>query len=308
VRLFVFTALAGLCLAQSTTTTYITDVNGNRVPYGTFITSDHTTTEVTQSINGRQVPLQRVEERVVKNDPSGKVTERIVRDYSPNGDLISTQRIVTEETPVAGGGTDAHSVTYRTDANGREQEWERETKQIRPQGNTTTTNTAIERPSLNGGFQTVEKRVTVSTKQDDTITGSESVYRRNDNGDFYEARRHTDEISRSGNETIQRTAEYEPGATTALEVQSQTVARTIRQPDGAERTQTDIYARSVPGITQEQGAAPRIQEQQILTKRKAADGSVIQTLTARRPTINDPNKLGPPEPISETICRGKCDN
>jgi hypothetical protein len=300
--------LASLAWAQSNTTNYITDVNGNRVAYGTSTSSDHTKTEVSQSVNGREVPLQRVEERVLRKDSSGAVTERITRDYNRTGDLISTQRVVTEESALAGGGSRSRSTTYRNDVNGREQEWERSTVETRVQGNATKVDTAIERPSPNGGFQAVEKRTSVSDKTGPTTSTTESVFRRNDNGDFYEALRKTDVDTVSGNQTTKRKAQYEPDMNGQLELNSQSVASTTKQSDGSEQTKVDIFARSVPGVARESGAATtQVQEQQIITRRKAADGSVVETLSVRRPTINDPARLGPLQPISETVCRGKCE-
>ena len=300
--------LASLAWAQSTTTNFITDVNGNRVAYGTSVSSDHTTTEVSQSINGREVPLQRVEERVLRKDASGTVTERITRDYNPSGDLISTQRVVAEERALPGGGSSSRSTTYRTDVNGSEQEWERKTVDTQVNGNTTKTGTVIERPSLDGGFQTVEKRDSVSDKTGPTTSTTESVFRRNDNGDFYEALRKTDVDTVSGNQTTERKAQYEPGVTGQLELNSQSVESTTKQPDGSEQIKVDIYARSVPGEVRESGVVTtQVQEQQIITRHKAADGSVVETLSVRRPTINDPARLGPLQPISETVCRGKCE-
>src|SRR5262249_16407870 len=150
------------------------------------------------------------EERILKNDSTGRVTERILRDYNPNGDLVSTQREVTEETSLPGGGNRSHAVTYRTDVNGHEQEWERRTEETRPQGRTgNKTETVIKQPAANGGFQAAEKRTAVSEKTAAGINTTESVFRPNTSGVFYEARRHTDETTTSGTETTHKAVEYE---------------------------------------------------------------------------------------------------
>ena len=301
-------AVASFAWAQSATTTYITDINGNRVPYGMSTSSDDTKTEMSQSVNGREVPLQRVEEHVLRKDASGKVTERVVKDYNRTGDLISTQRVVTEERALPGGGSSSVSTTYRTDVNGGEQKWERSTVETQVQGSVTRTNTVVERPSIDGGFQTAEKRASVSEKTGPTTTTSDSVYRRNDNGDFYEALRKTDVATVAGDKTTERKMQYEPDMNGQLELNSQSVADITKQPDGSELIKVDIYARSVPGVARESDhSAPQVQEQQIITRHKAADGSVVETLSVRRPTVNDPGRLGPLQQISETACRGKCE-
>ena len=80
---------AAVAWPQSTTTTYSTDLNGNRVADQSFTAAGTSTdgerTERFQSINGRQVPLEQVINHVVRDDASGKVTERIVRRFTPTG-------------------------------------------------------------------------------------------------------------------------------------------------------------------------------------------------------------------------------
>ena len=33
---------------------------------------------------------------------------------------------------------------------------------------------------------------------------------------------------------------------------------------------------------------------------------MVETLSVRRPTVSDPNRLGALQQISETVCKGKC--
>src|SRR5690348_8343713 len=97
------------------------DLNGNRVDGQTFTaTSTPTSTDRTeryQSINGRQVPLEQVIDRVVREDAGGKTTERIVQKFNPNGQLASTERVMIEETKQPGGGSTLRETTYRSDVN-----------------------------------------------------------------------------------------------------------------------------------------------------------------------------------------------
>ena len=77
----------------------------------------------------------------------------------------------------------------------------------------------------------------------------------------------------------------------------------VKRADGSEVTEVNLYGPSSDGHAQEPGAAPVIKEQQVVERRKAADGSVVETLSVRRPTYSDPTKLGALEKVSETVCR-----
>src|SRR5437016_106277 len=98
-------------LAAQDTSTYRTtavDQNGHRLTAGPDVVTTQSktaleTTEVTQSINGRSVPLQRTEERVVREDASGKVIERLIHRYDLTGSPLALQKVVIEETKGPGG-------------------------------------------------------------------------------------------------------------------------------------------------------------------------------------------------------------
>ncbi|HEX5432104.1 MAG TPA: hypothetical protein VFW83_09070 [Bryobacteraceae bacterium] len=305
---FIFTlAFACAAFGQSSTTQYSTDVNGYRVAEATAASSDSTTTQLSQSINGREVPLQSTQQRVLKNDSSGKTTETIVSKYDRNGQLISTGRILTQEQPTPGGGSIVHSTTYRTDINGVEQPEERSTSETQVNGKQTTTQTTIERPTINGTFDTTEKRTSVSTGTDGNQSATESVFRPNGNGGFYEAVRNVTEETKSGNTTVEKTAQYEIGSGGDLQLHNQSVSSTTKQPNGNETTQVDLYSAAAPGTVQQPGAQPEIKEEQVVSRQKRPDGSVVETLSVRRPSLADPRQLGSLQQLSETVCRGNCD-
>jgi hypothetical protein len=94
----------------------------------------------------------------------------------------------------------------------------------------------------------------------------------------------------------------------ALQLRSQTVTTTIKQADGGETTQVNLYGPNAPGQVRQESASQQLQQQQIVTRKKAADGSIIETLSVRRPSVSDPNRLENPEKVSETVCTGKCDS
>jgi hypothetical protein len=297
---------AALAFAQSATNTYMKDLNGNRADGQSFISTDGERTERFQSINGRQVPLEQTVDRVVRQDANGKVTERILRKFAPNGQLASTERVLIEENKLPGGGSSVRETTYRSDVNGGFQEAQRQTIETHVNGSTTTASTVIDRPTLNGSFDTVEKRseVTVSSAANQRTT--ESVYRRDGAGGFQEALRYVKTSSTVNDTTTETSANYEPGVTGLLQLASQTDSTTTRRADGTETTQTNLYAHTVTGRLQENNAPMRVKEQQIVERRVNPDGSVVETLSVRRPSISDPNRLGELQKLSETVCKGKC--
>jgi hypothetical protein len=297
---------AALAMPQSATTTYQKDLNGKRAEVEAFTSTDGERTQRFQSINGRQVPLEQTVDRVVRDDASGKVTERIVQRFAPTGELSATERMVIEETKLPGGGSSVRETTYHSDVNGRFQEAGRRTTETRVDGSTTTANTVIDRPTLNGSFETIEKRSSVTEGPAANQHTTESVYRRDGAGGFQEALRYVTTTSKAGDTTKETTANYEPGLDGQLQLASQSDSTTTKRPDGTEVTKTDMFAHTVAGVLQDNTASMRIKEQQIAERRANPDGSVVETLSVRRPTVSDPNRLGSLQQLSETVCKGKC--
>jgi hypothetical protein len=296
-------AVAGFSFAQSVTTKYSTDINGYRIPESTSTANGSSHTELYQSINGKNVPLERSEQRVLRDDPSGKVTETILRKYDRDGHVISTERTVSEEQKLTGGASHIQATTFRTDVNGREEAVERRSTDTKVSSGTTITDISVQRPSPNGGFEIAEKRNLVSQAQ----STRESIYRKGIGGDFVEAVRETKTTVKNGDQTLENTAEYEIGATGQLQLHSQSSATIVKQADGSEARQVNLYGPSMWAQARTEGAPPTLQEQQIINRKKNTDGSVVETLSVRRPTVSDPNRLGDITKISETVCTGKCD-
>src|SRR5277367_4980349 len=128
---------------SSVSSTTSVDVNGNVVRDGPSISqtkssSGSQTTVTTQSINGRSVPMEQVEERVLRDDASGKVTERIIRRFDPQGNPLPPARETVEEQIRPDGSSTLKSTTYRGDVNGNMQVVERSVTDTRkgPSGET----------------------------------------------------------------------------------------------------------------------------------------------------------------------------
>ncbi len=297
---------AALAWPQSATTRYQQDLNGNRAVVDAFTSTDGERTQRSQSINGRQVPLEQTVDRVIHEDANGKVTERIVRKYGADGQLSSTDRVMIEENKLPGGGSSVRETTSRSDVNGNFQQVERQTTETRVDGSTTTANTVIDRPTLNGSFETVEKQSSVTEGPPTDQHTTESVYRRDGGGGFQEALRYVKTSSKVDDTTKETTVNYEPGLDGQLQLASRSDSTTTKGPDGTEVTKTDLYAHTVAGVLQDNTAPMRIKEQQIVERRPNPDGSVVETLSVRRPTVSDPNRLGAPRQLFETVCQGKC--
>jgi len=316
VRLFLFIAVATAGFGQSSTSTVITDLNGHpevssssvQTSTTTSAGTDVTQTKTTRSLNGSAVPLEQIEERVLRQDANGKVSERIVRRYNPNGQLASTERVVSEEQHGSDGSSTVNATTYRTDLDGHEQQTEKRVSQTRVEGGTTTTDTSISQPTINGTFDTTEKRSAVTTGDKDKQTTTESVYRPSVSGGLQEAVRRVTVATSSADQSVAQTAQYEPGLNGGMQLKSQTVTTTTNQPGGVQTTQVNVYGADAPGEVRQEGASQKLQEQQTVTREKAADGSVVETLSVRRPTVSDPSRLGSPEQVSQTVCTGKCDS
>jgi hypothetical protein len=308
-RLLCLSAAVSLAAgAQSTYTTTTMDVNGNRVPLGPQVSSTHTddvtvTTQSARSINGRMVPVERIEEHVLRKDASGTVVERIVQRYDDTGNPAGKRRIVVEQQNHPGGST-VESTTYATDVNGRMSVVERSTTETQVSGTTITANTVVERPTINGSFEPVEKQNVVTTKHANNYEEATVTYRKDPAGQFQAAVRRTTEHQESGGKATDNTAEYEVGPTGRLELHSQRVVNTEKGSGGSENEQVDIFRKNVPGVVNDTGALQLI-EHQIIERRSTA-GGIVETLSVQRPTVADPNKLGPPRELSETVCKGKC--
>jgi hypothetical protein len=295
----------GLALAQSDTTLYPTDINGRQVPEATYLSKDGDYTALTQSINGRQVPMQKSDLHVLSETPTRKVTETIVRKYDGNGQVVSTERIVSDEQKRPGGSTTKATI-YRSDVNGTMQESERRTIDTQKQGDTTTSSVTISRPGLSGSFEPAEKRDVVTTVSGDTTHEVENIYRPSQSGQFVEAARHITEETKTPTKTTSTTANYEVDYTGKVSLASQEVSKTIKAANGTQVTTLDLYGLAPYGVARSPQDGMKLKEQQTIVRQEGPGGAVTESTNVARPTLADPTRLGPSQVISETVCTGKC--
>jgi hypothetical protein len=301
-------AVAALACAQdaSSSQTYVYDGLGNRIRATQSDINDGSRTERAQSINGRSVPLEQVEEHVLRSDGTTKVVERIVKKFDPTGRLAQTDRVVEEQTPLSGGGSTVRTTTYRSDLNGNMQPVERSLTETRKAGSVLNSDAVIERPSLNGQFEVAEKRSIVTDVTPSGESRNTVVYRRDGSGGFYESAKETLDRQKTDSGSVENSALYTVGTSGRLELATQTVKTSVKRKDGSESVVVDVYAPQTPGLANA-GDQPRLKQEQLI-ERRPANGGVDEVVSLREPSLSDPDRLGPARKLKETVCRGKCEN
>jgi hypothetical protein len=303
--------LAGALAAQQSSVSQTTSVNinGERVDDGpafaqTQSDGNKTITQTHQSINGQTVPMQRIEERVIKDDATGKIVERTIQGYDPDGNPSLPVKEVIDQRKHADGSSTTQTTRSRGDINGDMQVIEQSTTETHPTSSGETSETVVERQTAEG-LAPVEKRDAVVAKQAGGQQTDTEIYRQDGSG-FQLAARTTDQHTEQNGKTSDNTAEYEIGPTGSLQLQSQTVTSTVTRADGSKDSTVEIYGRSVPGTVTSADSPLKLQEQQSIQTVSGPGNSTVQTLNVRRPSVSNPETLGPEQQISQTVCTGDC--
>ncbi len=309
--MFVLLGLITAAAGQQTTQTYTTDVSGNRAKVDREIVqarsdSTATTTEKTVNLNGVSVALERTVERVLRQNASGKVVETLIQRYDANGQPGPLEKVVTDERKNPDGSVTTVASTYRSDLNGDLQLTEKAVTDTRRRGATTTSNILVQQPTLNGDFETTQKITTVVNEKQGGTHEDTVVYRKSTNGDFYPWSRQVVDQDKKGAQVVDNTTKYVASDGGTLALASQEVRTTRKNPDGSENVTVDIYGLHVPGVAAPAGGGPVLKEVQEIERRPAGNQTVVETLSVRRPSVSNPNELGPLTTLSETVCKGKC--
>jgi hypothetical protein len=286
------------------------DINGNQVADGPQISRTKSATgsvtiETRRSINGQSVPVEQVEERVLRDDASGKVTERTIRRFDPQGNPMPSVKETIEEQKRPDGSSTTQSTRYSGDINGNLQVTEKTITDTHTSGPSETTEIIVQRPTSDG-LSTVEKREQVTVKQSTGYQSDATTYRSDGNGGFYTAVRQTTQHTDQGSQSSDSSAEYERGPNGQLQLHSQTVIQTVTRPDGSKDAVVQIFGRNVPGTVSSDDAPLKLQEQQMIETSNGPNNTVVQTLIVQRPSVSDPQTLGPARQISQTVCQGDC--
>lgn len=292
---------------QRESTTYVRDVNGRRVEWTEATAGLGRSSETVRNLNGRRVPVEQVEEKILKKGDGVLVVERILKRYDANGAPLPPEKQVVETVTRPDGSTVEKTTVFRGDLNGALRPVERSTTEARQRGEERTSETTVERGSLNGGFETMEKRSAREKVQekDKSSERDETVYVRDANGSFIPASRQITRVREVDGVLLQQIDEYEAATTGALRLGRQRVGRTYKAPDGTERTEMDVFGPAAPGRAVDESAKLQLRERHVFTSRQSADGSVVTVFAVQRPSLNSPKELGPIQPVSETVTRKK---
>ena len=298
--------LTGMLVAQQARQTSIRsyDLNGRPVADGVITDTNGTTVESITGVNGRTVPLEKVEERVLREDSSSRVIERTVRPYDQNGAPGPARKIRIEEEKNADGSVNSLTTVYRGDLNGSFVLAERVRRDAAKSGDLESSTTTVEQPTLNNSLEVVETRrgtlkKTEAASQEDVLT-----YRRDENGRFQEAVRRVTERAEKDGHASEKTNEYIAGEGGKLKFNGLVVSESEKRADGSEIKQVSVYgdvAAGRPGT-----GSPQLREQQLIEKRAGPGGSLLETFSVRRPALDNPNDLGAYQKISERVCTGDC--
>lgn len=289
---------------------YTFDVNGQR-------TGGRSATEVAtpessrqtvkiRSVNGRNVPVETVEERVLREGPEGKVVETLIRRFDQNGQPTQRERVQREERR-EGARTVTTTTVWREDLNGNYAIAERTRTEAATSGETTRARTIIERPTLDGAVAAVERRVETETRRDGRSSRDVDIYRRDQGGSFRPAARESAEIVEQNGRRVETATRYNTANDTGrMQFAGQTVTETIRREDGLGSTVISVFGAASPGRPIESGRKPHLREQVLIERRPGLQGSLIETTMVRRTSLSDATKLEEPQLVSETVCTGDC--
>ena len=283
------------------------DANGNMIARSTALSSDGNQALVRQSINGQSVPLDQTESKTLRETATEKVTEQIVHHYGPGGEILSTDRTVTEEHKRPDGGAFVESTIQHSDLSGGMREVERRATNTSVQGKTSTTDLTISRIGLDGHLAPEEKHKTVKTGDEKVTHEEEEVFKVSTNGSFTPSARNVTDKTVSGEKTTSQTAHYETDYQGRSQLDNLKVTNTAKSSDGRQVTEVNTYGYP-PGQSRGDTPLQAIQSQQVIERTPRPDGTVAETLSVRLPSLSDSGRLGPANLISQKVCSGKCDD
>ena len=279
---------------QSSVATRTYDVNGRPVEGVRTIQSNGSQVKVTEGVNGRVVPVESVEERVI-SDPGGvRIVERTVRRHDQNGRPGPAERVRIEERKEADGSTRVSTTVSRGDVNGKFQIAERALTSTRVSGGRTESSTLVERPTPNGTMEAVERRDLASTTSGAKTAEEAVTYQRDPNGRMTPVTKTVREAVNSGGVVNENIAEYESVSTGQMRIRQQSTARV--EPTGTR--EVTVYQPDAQGEL-------RLFQHRIIEKAKTPTGAT-ETVSVRMPLPSDPAKLGPARKVEERVCTGEC--
>lgn len=301
--LFLAVIAAGQQQPSSQTDVYTYDANGRRTLTGQQVAGAGTSQQLVRTINGRVAPLEKVEEKVISDNGIERVVEKMIRPFDANGTPQPPQRVRVTERKEAEGSKSIETQVFNGNINGSYSLGERSYSMERTSNGRTTVETQVARPTLNGGLDTVEKRSSTIVKASQKTSEDTLTYRKDASGNFYPAVRAVKESESKDGRTVETATTYISGDRRQLEPAGQTVTETVKRADGSESRQINVFGMGAPG--RPAAGQPALREQLVIERTKTAGGTV-ETLSVRRPAVDNPNALGPAQKISEKVCTGPC--
>ncbi|MGH9719338.1 MAG: hypothetical protein ACRD8O_03945 [Bryobacteraceae bacterium] len=279
------------------------DMNGRRVEMPALSVSETAAgglrTETVRSINGRTVPLQKTEDRVIRSDGQTKVIERTVQRYDQNGNPTNSDLIRIEERKGPDGSGTVQATMYTRDMNGQQQLSERVTTEIKKSGTTQST-TLVERPGT-GGLQPYERTVAVERPAGSGAEVQTNTSRRDLNGNMSEFAREIKSTVKSGAAEKVDTTRYEVGPDGKLELASRTIGTTTTAANGSQVEQIDVYSRFSAGrVSDVNSSTPRLQEQIVKERVPGPGNTIIETTSVRARSGTYPSRFNNYEKVSQT--------
>lgn len=269
------------------------DINGRPMESVSTNQSRSGSYQLKRNLNGRTVPLESSEEKVISDTGGVKVVERLLKHYDPDGRALPSERVRVEERKQSDGSIQTLTTVSRADVNGNYRVEERSNALTKKSGDRTETSTTTERPTISGTLEMVERVETQSQSSGGKTTESTTRYKRDSNGRFGELAKQTKEITTSNGQTTENVADYENTVGNLRMVRQVT---TQSSPGGTK--EVSVFTPNNEGKMQ-------VSYQQVIEKKPTTDGAV-ETTTIRVAEPRDPGKLGPPRKAEEVICTGEC--
>jgi hypothetical protein len=272
VRFLVLLAFtAALCGQRQASTTF--DFDGNRLPGPVWTTAKTAGGEqrivTTSSLNGREIPVESVEDRVVTKSDTREVIERSIVRYDAGGNPMPPERVRIEQTKTAGDGQKVVTTTWQTDVNGVPQLVERRSEEKSASGSGTT---MVERSGKSGALETFA-RIDRAEARGRTVVRE---FRMDLNGGFFEVQREVTLTTVKSGVTVADATRYEPLAGGEFEPATRTVTRSSERA-GGKTQEIDVYSRYGGQVAGE----PRLERQIRQEERMGAGGVVIRLTSAR---------------------------
>lgn len=283
---------------------YDVGVNGQPLDTATYSLTESPTgskkIETTRTVSGHTVPVVTTEDKVVRQDGSNKIVDRVIRKYDQDGNPGPPETVRIEERKNADGTTTILATSFRSDLNGNQQMLERATTQVR-KGTVTEANTSIERATVNGTLELAEKRSVIEKPAGSGTETQSTVFRRDTNGGFYAAAQEVTKKQKSGSQENLDTARYEVGQDGKLELAERRMGKTTTKPDGSQVVEVNVYSKMTASNAGDSDAStPRLQQQIVTERVKGPNDTIVETTNVRARLPNDPSRFGAFEQIQRT--------